>query len=97
MSKLTIEIRENIIELYKSNMSQRQIANQLGISKGGVQHLIEKLLKQNSLEYLSKGGKPKKYTERNKKNLIRISKGNPKSTTKAILYYVIIQVFTKLV
>ena len=85
MPKLTIEIRENIIELYKSNMSQRHIANKFGTSKGGVKHLIEELRKQNSLEDLSKCRRSKKYTEKNEKNLIRISNSNPKLTAKAIL------------
>ena len=43
------------------------------------------MLKQNNLDFLSKCGRPKKYTERNEWNLIRISKGNSKLTAKAIL------------
>lgn len=84
MPRLNEDMRERIIRFFKENCSQRDIANKLGISKGGVQRVIEKFKAYNTLQDMPKCGRPKKYSVRDERFLIRESQRNPKNTARGL-------------
>lgn len=84
MPKLTIEIRENIINLFNNGYSQRKISNELGISKTGIYHTINRYKCHKTLKDLQKSGRKPKYTDRDARLLIRESQCNPKLSSKEL-------------
>ena len=85
MGRLSLDIRELVIQKLKQGWSQRKVAKELNISRNAVQYIILKLKRHNTLEDLFKSGRRPKNTKRSERSLIRMSKENPQKTASRLL------------
>ena len=81
MVKINLEIRQDVIERLKNEISQAEVARQLQISRCGVQSILKKFRSYGSVNNLPRSGRPRKSNERSDRKLSRLSKINPKSTS----------------
>jgi len=73
-------IREDIIERIRNGFSQSAVARELNISRFGVQSIWKKYVMSGHVNDLSRSGRPRVLDERSTRQLIRLSKKNPKAT-----------------
>lgn len=84
MPRISNSIRQRIVEDVLTGKSYREVANQFQCSHSAVQKLYNKFLKTSSIENLLKTGRPKTTSPRENRKLIRLSRINPKWTSKKL-------------
>jgi transposase len=84
MPKLEIYIRKMVIVRAKEGYSQRKIAANLKISRRAVQNIIKKYKNFKTVEDLPRSGRKRSYTDRDLRNLIRLSQVNPFLTAREL-------------
>jgi transposase len=82
--QLTEFERGEIVGLRKANFSIREIAIILKRSKTAVENAINDYFKKDKTSAILRSGRPKKLTERNNRQIIKIVKKTPKITVKEI-------------
>lgn len=82
MPKINYEKRLSVIQKADEGISQRRISIELNISRKGVQNILKKHRTLNIIENLPKSGPKKKYSERDVRLLVRMSKANPFYTAR---------------
>lgn len=85
MARISIATRMKAVELLKRNMSQRQVATELGISRGAVRGIGEKIATAKNVLDRKRSGRPSKLDSRDKRKLMRTSRKNPKLTARQVL------------
>ena len=64
MPRLSNFMRANVIEMLKSEKSQRQVAKSLGISRCAVQNIHKKYVESGTTDDLPKCGRPPKNSQK---------------------------------
>lgn len=85
MVVISILMRHRVLELSRSGISGRKIAQQLCISHGAVQKLINKCKFGFPIENKSKSGRPRKLSARMCKKLIISSRRCPMKTARQLM------------
>lgn len=77
MPTISIQKREDVIDLFRKGNSKKKISNMLNISRGSVQCIVKKFERTGNIKNLPKTGRPKKYSTIDTRRLIIMSKCNP--------------------
>ena len=75
--------RAQKVALHKTGLSQRQISEQLGVSKSSVQRAIEKFNMEGIYNNRKKSGRPRKTTPRDDNTMKRIVARSSMSSCKS--------------
>lgn len=78
------DLKNKIVELYKSGYKQIQISKNLNILKGTVSKIIRKFNKTGNVSTAFKSGRPRDLCNRTMKVMKRISMGDPRKTSTDI-------------
>ena len=76
--------RAQKVALHKTGLSQRQISEQLGVSKSSVQRAIEKFNMEGIYNNRKKSGRPRKTTPRDDNTMKRIVAQSSTSSCKSV-------------
>ena len=85
MGKISLEKRLRVVELLKTK-SQREIVEDLQISRGAVRGIVRKYQQTNSVQDRRKSDRPSKLDIWDRRALVRTSKVNPKFTARQVLH-----------
>ena len=84
MTKISLIERYAIVELWRRGTSMRKTAEEFDVSLCAVQNIIAKAKAGLSLSDKQRSGRPAKTTPRERRNLVKLSKVNPKNTAREL-------------
>jgi len=84
MPVISMYARQRVVDLHQQGHSQRKIATELKISRGGVRSIIKKHKSSKTIYNRSKPGRPRKLSERMRRLITLESKRNPRKTANQI-------------
>lgn len=82
--ELSKDLREKVIELYKTGKGYKKISKQLRMPISSVQTLIKKWKMRDSVETKSRSGRPTKVSATTARKIVRDAKKNPQITSAKI-------------
>lgn len=82
---LSVDLKEKIIDAYKSGKLQKTISENLNLSKQVVSSVIKKFKLRGKVVNLKRGGRSRKTTKKLDRRIKRISLQDPRKSAKAIL------------
>lgn len=85
MGKLTVDLRQQIVEMFKRRETQSTISRALNIGRTSVRKVWLKFLQTGSVADKKKSGRPKKISGKEIRMLTRTSKKNPFLTAAEVL------------
>jgi len=84
MTKISIRMREDIVDRIRKGISQRAVAREFNISRCSIQSIWKKFVTCGHVNDLTRSGRPRVSDERNSRKLIRLSRKNPKATASEL-------------
>ena len=83
--ELSKDLREKVIELYKTGKGYKKISKELRIPISSVQTLIKKWKMRDSVETKPRSGRPTKLSATTARKIVRDAKKNPQITSAEIM------------
>ena len=84
MSRLSQEQKAKIIALKEAKLSWNKISSQLNIPRSTIRSIWKKYTETNTTDNKSCTGRPKKFTDRDERNLVRLIKKNRKLSLRQL-------------
>lgn len=93
---LSIDARNAVVKAKQSGKTDREVAEQFGVSHTTVGRIYRKFLHSNSVERKPGSGRTRKSTEREDRAMIRVVKNDPRKTAVDVTRYAAEQLQLKL-
>jgi transposase len=87
MPHISTEDRVRIITLYNENYSKKKISSIIGIARSTVTYIIKRYLETGSYEDRKKSGIPRKFSDRDRREIVRMIKTHQCDTATEVKNY----------